>query len=164
MNGRDVIKTALTATQNLVSWYLSDLADADLLVRPVLGANHIAWQLGHLTTSEIHLVKEQLPDAVYPELPAGFVDQHKPTAAKNDGAQNFRTKGEYLDQFNKVRSTTVKLLDQLSDQDLDRPTRGNMAKFAPTLGALLTLISNHTLMHAGQFSVVRRKLEKPILF
>jgi hypothetical protein len=26
------------------------------------------------------------------------------------------------------------------------------------------LISNHSLMHTGQFSVVRRKLGKPVLF
>jgi len=39
-----------------------------------------------------------------------------------------------------------------------------MAKIAPTLGALILLQSNHTLMHAGQFTVVRRKLGKPVLF
>jgi hypothetical protein len=26
------------------------------------------------------------------------------------------------------------------------------------------LASNHTLMHAGQFSVIRRRLGKPVLF
>jgi hypothetical protein len=39
-----------------------------------------------------------------------------------------------------------------------------MAKFAPRLGDLFQLVANHTLMHAGQFSVVRRKLGKPVLF
>ena len=38
-----------------------------------------------------------------------------------------------------------------------------MAPFAPTLGAFLMLISNHTLMHAGQFTVIRRKLGKAVL-
>ena len=37
-------------------------------------------------------------------------------------------------------------------------------EFAPTLGAMLLLNANHVMMHAGQFSVVRRKLGKPILF
>ena len=32
------------------------------------------------------------------------------------------------------------------------------------LGAMLILIGNHTLMHAGQFTVVRRALNKPVLF
>jgi hypothetical protein len=39
-----------------------------------------------------------------------------------------------------------------------------MAPFAPTLGALFVLVANHALMHGGQFSVVRRKLGKPVLF
>jgi len=37
-------------------------------------------------------------------------------------------------------------------------------KFAPKLVNLLLLVSNHTTMHAGQFTVVRRKLGKPVLF
>jgi hypothetical protein len=66
MNAKDAIRTALTSTQNLLSWYVSDLADADLLVRPVPNANHIAWQLGHLISAEIQLLG-QLPGAAYPE-------------------------------------------------------------------------------------------------
>ena len=48
--------------------------------------------------------------------------------------------------------------------DLDKPTPGEMAKYAPTVGALFLLTSNHVMMHAGQFTVVRRKLGKPVLF
>jgi len=53
---------------------------------------------------------------------------------------------------------------KLSEADLDRPVTSNMAKVAPTVGSLLLLASNHVLMHAGQFTVVRRKLGKPVLF
>src|SRR4029077_4502167 len=52
MQAKEVIKTALQSTQNMLSTYLGDLSDADLLVRPVPAANHIAWQLGHLIQSE----------------------------------------------------------------------------------------------------------------
>ena len=65
MNARDVIQTSLNATKNMVDMYLADLSDADLLVRPVPVANHIAWQLGHLISSEPQLVKMGLPDAAY---------------------------------------------------------------------------------------------------
>jgi uncharacterized damage-inducible protein DinB len=51
----------------------------------------------------------------------------------------------------------------MSDADLDRPNTGRLAKFAPTLAALIVLIANHTLMHGGQAVVLRRKLGKPIL-
>src|SRR5829696_6317165 len=76
MTGVDAIRTALQSTQHLVTWFLSDLSDADLLVRAAPGANHISWQLGHLIVAEGQLAREQLPEAPYPELPAGFARQH----------------------------------------------------------------------------------------
>ena len=162
MNGKQAIQTALTGTQNILTMALGDLADADLLVRPVPAANHIAWQLGHLISAEVHLVRAQLPDAAYPELPAGFAEKHAQGKTKEDSG--FGTKAQYLDLFGKVRGATLAALDRLSDADLDRPNKGRMGQFAPTLGALFILVANHSLMHSGQFSVVRRKLGKPVLF
>ncbi len=99
---------------------------------------------------------------VYPDLPAGFAERHsKETSAKDSG---FGTKAEYLGLFNKVRQTTIDALGKLSDADLDKPTTGPVASMAPNLGAMLLLNANHVMMHAGQFTVVRRKLGKPILF
>lgn len=163
MNAKEAIRTALTSTQNLLGWYLSDLSDADLLVRPVPTANHIAWQLGHLIDSEGHLLS-QVPGAAYPELPAGWAEQHGKSTAAMDPPKGFATKAEYLSRFNKAREATLAILAKMPDADLDKPTQGNMAQFAPTLGALFLLEANHTLMHAGQFTVVRRKLGKPVLF
>ncbi len=163
MNAKDAIKTALTSTQNILNMYLADLSDADLLVRPVPGANHIAWQLGHLITAEVHL-GQMVPGATYPELPPGFTEQYTKTTASSDSPAGLRTKEEYLGLFNKFRAATIANLARMNEADLDKPTSGQMAQFAPTLGALLVLQSNHTLMHAGQFTVVRRKLGKPVLF
>ena len=164
MDARDAVQTALKSTEGILDMYVADLSDADLLVRPVPGANTIAWQLGHLIASEPHLIRSTLPDAAYPELPAGFADAHGKEAAASDSSKGFRSKQEYLELFNKMRGATLAALDKLSDADLDRPTQGRMAPFAPTLGALFILVANHTLMHAGQFTVVRRKLGKPVLF
>ncbi|HLJ92317.1 MAG TPA: DinB family protein [Gemmataceae bacterium] len=163
MNAKEAIKTALVSTKEILGWYLSDLSDADLLVRPVPAANHIAWQLGHVISSESHLLG-QLPGAQYPKLPNGWDDQHGKSGATMDPPKGFASKEEYLTQFNKAREATLAALAKMSDADLDKPTQGNMAQFAPTLGALIMLQSNHTLMHAGQFTVVRRKLGKPVLF
>ncbi len=164
MNACKVVETALTSTQGLPNWYVGDLSDADLLIRPVPGANHIAWQFGHLIASEIHLVKEQFSNAPYPELPAGFAEQHSKETAAQESPKGFLGKAQYLELFNKVREATKAVAAKLSDADLDRATTGKMAEFAPTLAAWFLLVSNHTLMHAGQFTVVRRKLGKPIVF
>ncbi len=164
MNAKDVIKTALVETRNILNWYLSDLSDADFLVRPVPGANHTAWQMGHLIQSEGHLLRKTLPDAVYPELPAGWKERYTKETSTAESPQGFLSKAEYLDLFGKTREATLANLAKLPDADLDRPTPGDMAKFAPTVGAMFLLLGTHTMMHAGQFTVVRRKLGKPVLF
>jgi uncharacterized damage-inducible protein DinB len=164
MKGTEAIQSSLRSTGQLLAWFLSDLTDEDLLVRPAEGANHLAWQLGHLIVAEKGLVSSQLPQARYPELPAGFAEQHASEKAGVNPPVGFATKQVYLDLFEQVRQITIDTVGQLSDEDLDQPTTGNMAKFAPKLGDLLLLASHHTLMHGGQFTVARRKLGKPILF
>lgn len=162
MKAQDAIGASLTGTQQILNMYLQDLSDADLLVRPVPHANHIAWQLGHLIAAERGMVSENVPGVKFPELPAGFAERHnKETAGKDTG---FGTKAEYLDLFNKVRQATIDAVGKLSDADLDKPTTGGVARMAPTVGAMLQLNATHAMMHAGQFSVVRRKLGKPVLF
>lgn len=162
MTGKDAIKTSLEATSWLLTNALNDFTDADLLVRPVPGANHAAWQLGHLITSEAGIVQTQLPEAKYPELPAGFKEAHAMEKARSD--TGFLTKSEYVSLFQKTRAATLAALAALTDADLDKAATGRMAPMAPTLGAQFILASNHTLMHGSQFSVIRRKLGKPVLF
>ncbi len=162
MNAKGAIASSLKSTQNMMSMFVSDLSDADLLVRPVPNANHIAWQLGHLIQSECQLGK-MIPGSTYPELPAGWGEQHSKKTAAIEPPTGFSTKADYLNKFNQVREATLNALGKLSDSDLDKPTEGDLAKFAPTLADVILLCGNHVMMHAGQFSVVRRKLGKPIL-
>jgi hypothetical protein len=163
MNARDVIKQSLQSTQTMLQQYLADLSDEDLLVRPVPAANHIAWQLGHLIACEA-MLGQVVPGATYPEVPAGLMAQADGKTAKTPPPGGYLKKADYLKWFDKVRAATLANVDRLSDADLDKPTPGDWAQWAPTIGALLVLTSNHTLMHAGQFSVVRRALDKPVLF
>jgi len=163
MTGIAALQNALHSTSFLLTNALTDLGDADLLVRPVPNANHAAWQLGHLINAEQGLVTSQLPNAAMPALPAGFKETHAmERTGADDGA--FLTKAEYVDLFTRTRAATLAALETLTDADLDKPTTGRMAAMAPTLGAWFVLISNHTLMHGSQISVIRRKLGKPVLF
>jgi uncharacterized damage-inducible protein DinB len=162
MKATQAIMAVLKSTADQPSMYISDLSDADLLVRPAPNANHTAWQLGHLISAEPYLVKMLTPDAKYPELPAGFAEQYGKEGASRD--TGFLSKAEYLELFSKVRKATLAFVEGLNDADLDKPVTGNMAKYAPTWGSMLILVSNHVLMHTGQITVLRRKLGKPVLF
>lgn len=164
MNGIDVLNSSLESSRKMIEWIISDLSDADLLVRPVPEANHLAWQLGHLISAERSILLQQLPTAKLPELPAGFSEAHsKETASSNDPAA-FSTKAEYVALLGSIRDATLSELAKLSDADLDRQTQGNLSGFFPTLASIFGMLSDHIMMHLGQASVVRRKLGKPVLF
>src|SRR5688572_13995996 len=96
MNGRQAIQTALKTTQENLAQFVNDFSDADLLVRPVPTANHAAWQIGNVIVGDIFLVKTELPDTPYPDLPAGFMDLHGTKGASQEGKDGFLTKAEYL--------------------------------------------------------------------
>src|SRR5262245_34678842 len=121
MNGIQAIQSALGATQWLLTMVIEDLSDAELLERPVPGANQIAWQIGHVIAGEIMLGQAQLPQAVYPPLPAGWGDLYGQGGASKDGADGFRPKAEYVRMFNEVRKATIEAVGKLQDSDLDRP-------------------------------------------
>ena len=53
--------------------------------------------------------------------------------------------------------------DAMPETDLDKPGSESMRAYAPTVGATFNMIGIHEGMHAAQFVVVRRKLDKPVL-
>lgn len=163
MNAREAIRLALNHSNMVVSMYLEDLVDADLLVRPVPGTNHIAWQLGHLLSSSYQMLEAIVPGLTAP-LPAGFDEKYTAETSKFDSAGAFHPKSVYMELYGQHRAGTEKALQQLTDADLDKPAPEQMRNYAPTLGDVLVLQSSHWLMHAGQWAVTRRKLGKPPLF
>lgn len=162
MNTKDAINATLATSSMVMNSYLGDLTDEELLVRPTEGCNHIAWQLGHLISSECALLEMIAPGAAA-ELPEGFADKHSKETTGDDDASNFCTKQEYLDLFEKVHSATAAALEKCSDDDLDQPGPEHFAQMFPTVGHVYILIATHGMMHAGQFVPVRRKLGKPVV-
>ncbi len=163
MDSRDAIRQSMGIADMVAQGYLGDLEDADLLIRPVDGANHIAWQLGHLINSENQLVGSIRPGSM-PELPEGFAEQYTKETASVDDPAKFHTKDQYLQMLKDQREATLSLLDQLSDEDLDQPAPEQFREHFPTVGHIMALQAIHTTMHAGQWTVLRRKLGKPVLF
>ncbi|HVX13142.1 MAG TPA: DinB family protein [Pirellulales bacterium] len=162
MNAHGAFHDALKGADFITTTYLNDLNDADLLVRPVPNANHIAWQLGHLIVAENGMLSEVCPGAM-PALPAGFREKHTKETAGSDDPAAFLSKDEYLRLYREQRAATLKALDSLSEADLDRPAPESMKSFVATVGGIFNTQALHWLMHAGQWVIVRRKLgHKPI--
>lgn len=147
----------------VVRVYLADLTDADLLRRPAPGANHIAWQLGHLISGE-HAHFETLSPGSMSALPDGFRERHGKAAASSDDPGHFLTKDEYVRVMGEQRAGTLTLLARMSDEELMQPSPESMRYFGPTVGTIFSGEAGHWMMHSGQWVIVRRMLGKPALF
>jgi hypothetical protein len=162
MNTQDAIRATFASSNRVLSRYLEDLSDADLMVRPGPGCNHIAWQLGHLIASENQLLEAVAPGTGI-KMPDGFVERHSKDSKDDDDAAHFFTKQQYLDLFEKVHAATLSVIAKLSDADLDQPSPERFRSRFPTVGNIIILIATHGMMHAGQFVPVRRRLGKPVV-
>jgi hypothetical protein len=163
MNTKQALKAGIDGGSFLAISYLEDLSDADLMVRPIPGTNHIAWQLGHLIAAE-HGMLEGVSPGSMPKLPAGFSEKHSKETAASDNPKDFLTKAEYLKLAKEQRAGTYAILDKLSDDEFDKPGPEAMRSYCPTIGSIFTMQGTHWLMHAGQWPIIRRKLGKPPLF
>ncbi len=163
MNAREAIKTSMDTPQMIAMAYLGDLSDEELLVRPVEGANHIAWQLGHLIASEHQLIEAVCPGTM-PALPEGFAEKYSKETASSDDPADFHTKEELLGAHEQQRAGTIAALENLSDEDLEKPAPEQLQRIAKNVAGIFLMQPTHWTMHSGQWAVIRRKLGRPPLF
>lgn len=157
------VESTLRMADTVMHGLLGDLSDEDLLVRPVDGANHIAWQLGHLASAEYFLIS-QVSAQVQMAIPADWPEKYSKEAATNDDPAYFDTKAAYLKALGAQRQATLDVLKELPPEQLGEPGPESLKMVVQTVGELFLFQAHHQLMHAGQFTCVRRKLGKPILF
>jgi len=163
MNIQDVVQRSLGRAKMVTGMLLEDLTDTDIMQRPVAEANHIAWQLGHLISS-LNAFGNLIKRNAMPPLPEGFSEQHSKATAGNDDSAAFLSKRAYLVLLEQQRDAMMQLLSELSDEQFESESPEKVRGYAPRIVDLVTLIAEHEMMHAGQMSVLRRKLHKPLVF
>jgi hypothetical protein len=161
MDLKQAVVTTLGSADFIVNAYLGDLTPQEMMSRPCPGANHIAWQLGHLISSERFMMDKAMPGKM-DALPAGFDVQHKKDKCGSDGP-GFLSKEEYIKLGKQVRANTIRVVQEASAADYDRPVTG-VPPFLKTVGEVFLFIGTHWTMHAGQWAIIRRNCGKPPLF
>src|SRR3954452_24847290 len=112
MNGKQLLIDTYRQQAGMLQMHLGDFSEADLLVRPVEAANHVAWQLGHLVNSTTNLINSVSPGAM-PVVDSAFAERHGYNGTKlNDG---FESKEQLLRRFNAINDASIKWLGNLSE-------------------------------------------------
>lgn len=161
MHSKPVISHTLGMADHLLTSYVADLSDSEILLEPIEGMNHIAWQIGHLISSERMFAELVKPDAS-PALPEGFDDLHSRTDTRGTSPEQFHAKETYMALYKAQRDATNAILEAATDEELAASTGEKFAAYAPNVATLLNMIGLHYMMHLGQFVAVRRFTKKPI--
>lgn len=157
MDSKEAIRTTMTAADFFIDSYLSDITPQEMMVRPAPGANHLAWQLGHLISAERRLVEAAIPGSM-PPLPEGFAERHTKDTAGSDNPADFLSKDDYLKLAKTVRAATLKVLDSQTEADFDKPVSGKVPPWIKRAGDCFVTAGSHWILHAGQWVVLRRHL------
>jgi len=163
MTTYDAVESNLRMAHTLLHAYLEDFTDEELLVRPVPGANHAAWQLGHLIWAEYYLIS-QVADQLEMTIPIGWHDKYTQETAKSDDQVFFEAKDRYLELYGAQRQATLDWFKTLPEDQLAGPGPEDLQAIVGNIGELFLFQAHHELMHAAQFTCIRRKLGKPNLF
>lgn len=156
MQSIELIRGSLKRSEDIVLAKIEDMREHSMVLSTPGGGAHTLWILGHLAYIEALMIRdfalgEEHPLADWQELFDG--DRISPDA------RDFPEFDVVLDRCRGVRADTIKLLESLSEDDLDRASR-NAPKAAMelfgTLRSCFAYAPEHWFMHRGQLADARR--------
>jgi uncharacterized damage-inducible protein DinB len=156
MQTKDAIRIALTASNQAVLSVIDEMRDLPTTFPTPNGGCHPLWVLGHLTLVEgmlsTVLLGDQNPVAEWEKY---FGATSEPVA--DVGA--YPSFDEMRKKYIQLREQNLRLLDSLSDEDLDRPTntppKGREREFA-TYGRSFLALALHQMLHRSHVTDARR--------
>jgi uncharacterized damage-inducible protein DinB len=156
MQTKDAIRFALTVSNGAVLSVIDEMSDAATTFPTPNGGCHPLWVLGHLT-----LVEGMIPEVLFGEKNAAadwqshFGENSEPVS----NAKAYPPFAEVREKYRQLRERNLKLLESLSEADLDKPTKappkGREKEFA-TYGQSFLVLALHQTMHRGNVTDARR--------
>ena len=156
MQTKEAIKFALTVSDRAVLSVIDEMSSAATTFPTPNGGGHSLWGLGHLT-----LVEGMIPAVLFGDKnPAAEWQQYfgEDSKAVSD-AGAYPPFAEVRKKYLQLREQNLKLLESLSEADLDKPTKappkGREREFA-TYGQSFFVLALHQTMHRGNVTDARR--------
>ncbi len=155
MQMKDAIKFALTVSNGAVLSEIDKMRDAATTFPTPNGGCHPLWVLGHLT-----MVEGMIPAVLFGDKnPAAEWQKHFGSNVTIDGGENsepvdnagaYPPFAEVREKYLQLRERNLSLLESLSEEDLDKPTKappkGAEQAFA-TYGKSFLTLALHQTMH-----------------
>ena len=156
MHMKDAIRFALTVSDGAVLSVIDEMSGAATTFPTPKGGCHPLWVVGHLT-----FVEGMIPAVLFGEKnPAAewqkyFGENSEPVADANA----YPPFSEVREKYRQLREQNLKILDSLSDADLDKstkaPPKGREREFA-IYGQSFLVLALHQTMHRSHVTDASR--------
>jgi len=156
MQSIDLIRENLKRSEDIVLARVEDMRDHCVVFPTPRGGCHTLWVLGHLAYIEARVIRsfmlgEPNPLAPWEELFDG--------ADTSGDIEQFPPFDQVLAECKKARTSTISLLDSLTEDDLDRASHkvpDGAEDLFGTYRRCLQYAADHWFMHRGQLADARR--------
>lgn len=149
MQTKEAIQFALAVSNGAVLSAIDKLSDAPTTFPTPNGGCHPLWVLGHLT-----VVEGSIPEVLFGQKNpvAEWQKMFGPGSEAVGNPKAYPSFAEVRAKYFELRERNLRLLDSLSDADLDKPTaapvKGLENEFA-TFGRSFLTLAMHQTMHRG---------------
>jgi hypothetical protein len=156
MYAKEVIQMALGAADRIVLGAIDKMSEHPTAFPTPNGGCHPLWVVGHLA-----LIESVMPAILFGERPGleGWMGMFGEQSEAVSDASAYPPFAEVKAKYYELRERNLKLLDSLSEEDLDRPTKnppkGREREFA-TFGRSFLTLAIHQLAHRGQVTDAAR--------
>jgi uncharacterized damage-inducible protein DinB len=147
MHTKDAIRFALTLSNGAVMNAIDEISDAATTFPTPNGGCHPLWVLGHLA-----LIEGAIPAVLFGHSnPAGDWSKYfGENSQATEDASAYPPFAEVRQKYMELREHNLRLLDSLTEADLDKPTKappkGREREFA-TYGLSFLTLALHQTMH-----------------
>jgi hypothetical protein len=164
MKAVDFIRVSLNSSASATLALIEDMKDQPFTFPTPKGGNHPLWVLGHLAYVEgfvMHQVMLGRPNPV-----ASWKSLFGLGTEVTADASRYPTFAEVHKAFQDLRAETMKVLETLADDDLDKPSKNcppEMKEFLGTYANCFRVAIFNTMNHRGQVADARRAVgRKPL--
>ena len=160
-------KYALESSRRLIEGALADFKTReDWLHQSHPKANHAMWIVAHLGLADNMFASRFRPDVA--SKPDGWDDLFWFGSQLQEDASLYPPEAEVLAYFRDRREVLLKVLDELTEDELAGPAPGPDERSplagAPCIGHAFIFIAYHEGIHTGQLTVAHRGLGRPPMF
>lgn len=159
VSARDIVLDQLQRGQRVIESFTADFTDAEYFMPPIVGGNHAAWILGHISCTEDWSLG--LATHSPKRIPESTHALFRPGSTCVPDASKYPSRKELDELFRNTRARFIEALNLSDVSTWDQPSPPEAPKtLMPTVGAIWSLAGFHQFWHFGQLTVCRQALKK----